>query len=429
MSSIETLVDEVARATGLGSNSRRFIGVLASYIFKQPGGISGLVGRFEQAGLGDIAKSWLSGSPSMRTIDSGQVRRALGENDLQELGEKSGVGAKTIAPLLATALPLVMRTITSGGAMPASLPANFAGLASAPPSRRKPFHLWRWLLPLLALVALAYCGWQSRRVLDAAPPATPTSNLAATVSAPTLSFSNAGGKVDLKGTVATVAEKAGLLGAAAGAYGQKNVTANIGVDPGIPAASWLDPLKAMLAAPALKADGLKFDLKGDALKLDTSALPIDTRAEVSQLFQSRLGNVQIDGLYDKGIAALDNLKPGYGATDLAAALNRTSLTFDNNSAQLTTSSLSTIDRAATAILGAPASMKVEIVGHTDNTGNPALNQKLSEQRAQAVSTALVKKGVPASQLAARGVGADEPVADNSTEEGRAKNRRIAYAAY
>lgn len=429
MSSIETLVDEVARATGLGTNSRRFIAGLAGFIFKQPGGISGLIGRFERAGLGDVAKSWLSGSPTMRPIEPSQVRGVFGDKDLQELGEKTGVGAKAVGPLVATALPMILRTITSGGAMPASLPANFAGLVSGAPSRRKPFRLWRWLLPLLALLALAYCGWQSRGVLEPPPPATPTSNLAATARAPTLSFSNTGGKVSLKGTVASVAEKAGLLGAAAGAFGQDNVTANIGVTPGMPAASWLDPLKAMLAAPALKADGLKFDFNGDALKLDTSALPIDARSELSQLFQSRLGNVQIDGLYDKGIAALDNLKPGYNATELAAALNRTSLTFDNNSAQLTTSSLSTIDRTAAAILGAPASMKVEIVGHTDNTGNPALNQKLSEQRAQAVSAALVKKGVPASQLVARGVGAEEPVASNGTEEGRAQNRRIAYSAF
>ncbi|MFI8716999.1 OmpA family protein [Stenotrophomonas sp. NPDC077464] len=430
MSSIETLVDEVARATGLGSNSRTFIGVVANYIFKQPGGISGMVNKFEHAGLGDIAKSWLSGSPNMRSIDPNQIRSALGNQDLQELGEKSGVGSKMIAPLLATVLPMLFRTITSGGAMPTTLPAGLAGLMSGGArSRKKPFRVWRWLLPLLALLALAYCGWQSRHLAKAPPVAAPTGNLAATATRPTLSFKNAGGKVDLKGTVATVAEKASLLGAAAGAFGQKNVTADIGVNPGLPATAWLDSLKAMLAAPSLKADGLKFDFNGDALTLDTSALPMDQRAELSQLFQSRLGNVQIDGLYDKGIAALDSLKPGYGATELAKALNDTSLTFDNNSAQLTASSLSTIDKAATAILGAPASMKVEITGHTDNTGNASLNQTLSEQRAQAVSAALVKKGVPASQLVARGVGADQPIADNSTEAGRAQNRRIAYTAY
>jgi len=429
MSSIESLVDEVARATGLGQNSRAFIGVVLNYIFKQPGGVSGVMNKFEQAGLGDIAKSWLAGSPNMRSIDANQIRSALGSQDMEALGEKAGVGSKMVGPLLATVLPLLFRAMTSGGAMPATLPANFAGLVNGARPRKKPFRLWRWLLPLLALLALAYCGWQSRHAAQAPPVPTPSSNVAAAPSAPTLSFRNAGGKVDLKGTVSTVAEKASLLGAAAGAYGQRNVTANVDVNPALPAASWLEGLKAMFASPALKADGLKFKFSGDMLTLDTAALPGEQRAEISRLFQSRLGNVQIDGLFDKGIEALDNLKPGYGATELAAALNATTVNFDNNSSNLTTSSLVIVGKAAAAIQGAPAGIKVEVGGHTDNSGNAALNQQLSEKRARAVMDALVKKGVPANRLAARGFGADHPIGDNATEEGRAKNRRIGYTAF
>lgn len=429
MSSIEHLVDEVARATGLGQNARKFIGVVLGYIFKQPGGVSGLVGKFEHAGLGHVAKSWLSGSPNMQSIDANQIRAALGSQDIEQLGEKSGVGMKMVAPLLATALPLVMRAITSGGALPATVPASFSGLVNGAPRRKKPFHLWRWLLPLLALLALAYCGWQSRHAAKVPPVPPPTSTASATATAPMLSFKNVGGKVDLGGVVSTVEEKASVIGAAAGAYGQKNVNAHVEVNPGVPAASWLDPLKALFASSVLKTDGLRFDFNGDMLTLDTSTLPADKRAEISQLFQSRLGNVQMEGLFDKGIEALDNLKPGYGATELADALNATTVTFDNNSANLTASSLSIIDKAAAAIQGAPAGIKVEVGGHTDNVGNAGLNQQLSEKRAQAVVQALVKKGVPANRLDARGFGADHPIGDNSTEEGRAKNRRIGYTAF
>lgn len=429
MSSIETLVDEVARATGLGQNSRYFIGVVVGYIFKQPGGVAGLVNRFEQAGLGDHARSWLDGSPQMRTVDPNQIRSALGSEEVEELAQRSGVGSKMIAPLLATVLPLLLRTVTSGGAMPATLPASFAGLVSGARPRAKPLRLWRWLLPLLALLALAYCGWQSRHVAKAPPVPTPGSSLAAVSSTPTLSFRNAGGKVDLKGTVSTVAEKASLLGAVAGAYGQDNVTANVQVNPAMPSPSWLDTLKALFASPALKADGLGLDFNGDTLTLDTSALPAPKREEISQLFQSRLGNVHMEGLYDRGIDALDRLKPGYGANELADALNGTTVNFENNSASLTTSSLSIIAKAAAAIEGAPAGIKVEVGGHTDNSGNTALNQQLSEKRAQAVVDALVKKGVPANRLQARGFGPSQPIGDNATEDGRAKNRRIGYTAF
>ena len=67
---------------------------------------------------------------------------------------------------------------------------------------------------------------------------------------------------------------------------------------------------------------------------------------------------------------------------------------------------------------------VEIVGHTDSKGREAFNQKLSEQRAQAVKDELVKGGVSESRITTSGKGESEPVADNSTAEGKAANRRI-----
>ena len=70
------------------------------------------------------------------------------------------------------------------------------------------------------------------------------------------------------------------------------------------------------------------------------------------------------------------------------------------------------------------SLKVVIEGHTDNVGAAATNQALSEKRAQAVRDWLVAKGIAANRLTAKGYGATKPLADNSTEEGRAKNRRV-----
>jgi outer membrane protein OmpA-like peptidoglycan-associated protein len=69
-----------------------------------------------------------------------------------------------------------------------------------------------------------------------------------------------------------------------------------------------------------------------------------------------------------------------------------------------------------------------VEGHTDNVGNAETNQTLSEQRAKAVAAALAARGVPADRLLARGFGANRPVGDNTTEAGRAANRRIAYKA-
>ncbi len=68
-------------------------------------------------------------------------------------------------------------------------------------------------------------------------------------------------------------------------------------------------------------------------------------------------------------------------------------------------------------------IKIEIAGHTDNTGAAAHNLKLSQDRANAIRNYLLKKGIKATQVTAKGYGATDPVADNATEEGRQLNRR------
>lgn len=74
----------------------------------------------------------------------------------------------------------------------------------------------------------------------------------------------------------------------------------------------------------------------------------------------------------------------------------------------------------------PRVTKLRIEGHTDNVGSPEANEKLSGERALAVKAALVAKGIKAERLLAVGFGQNKPVADNTTEEGKAKNRRTEF---
>jgi outer membrane protein OmpA-like peptidoglycan-associated protein len=97
--------------------------------------------------------------------------------------------------------------------------------------------------------------------------------------------------------------------------------------------------------------------------------------------------------------------------------------FDTAKWDIKPESQSTIDDVA-AMLNANPAIKVSVEGHTDNVGQPAANKTLSANRARSVMEALVKGGVEAGRLESNGHGQDKPIADNRTEEGRAKNRRV-----
>ncbi|EDZ63206.1 protein containing OmpA/MotB C-terminal domain [Sulfurimonas gotlandica GD1] len=97
--------------------------------------------------------------------------------------------------------------------------------------------------------------------------------------------------------------------------------------------------------------------------------------------------------------------------------------FENNSDVVNTSSYDIIEKYAD-FLNNYSSYSAKIIGYTDSKGSANYNQKLSEKRANAIKSMLLEKGVPADRLSSVGMGESNPVADNSTKEGRAQNRRI-----
>jgi len=103
----------------------------------------------------------------------------------------------------------------------------------------------------------------------------------------------------------------------------------------------------------------------------------------------------------------------------------TPILFKSGGAQLQESSYPTLDKVVDVEKKYP-SLNLRIEGHTDNTGSEAANQTLSEHRAESVRTYLISKGVPADRVKAVGYGESKPTADNSTAEGRAKNRRVEF---
>ena len=99
--------------------------------------------------------------------------------------------------------------------------------------------------------------------------------------------------------------------------------------------------------------------------------------------------------------------------------------FKTGSAELDSASNALLDSVADIANRCP-SVKIEVSGHTDTTGGASANQSLSEARAKAVVTYLVAHGVAQTRITATGYGGTKPVASNTTEDGRAKNRRIEF---
>ncbi|MDR2209587.1 MAG: OmpA family protein [Azoarcus sp.] len=99
------------------------------------------------------------------------------------------------------------------------------------------------------------------------------------------------------------------------------------------------------------------------------------------------------------------------------------INFDTDKSTIKPESNELIDEVVTA-LKSRSSMRVKLEGHTDNVGTAAHNKKLSDDRANAVMNAIVAKGIDKSRISAEGFGLDKPIANNSTEEGKAKNRRV-----
>lgn len=99
------------------------------------------------------------------------------------------------------------------------------------------------------------------------------------------------------------------------------------------------------------------------------------------------------------------------------------ISFDTGRADIKPNLRPILDQFAQG-LGQQPSMEVRIVGHTDNTGSDAINNPLSVNRAQSARDYLVARGVSSARIAIDGRGSREPIADNGTAEGRARNRRI-----
>ena len=145
----------------------------------------------------------------------------------------------------------------------------------------------------------------------------------------------------------------------------------------------------------------------------------------------RIYNNTWGGFEGKGNMHIKNIRIAKGAVPLYDRMMTDGkfitygITFDVGKATIKPESMGEINRIVQLMTENP-DLKFSVEGHTDSTGNPTSNQTLSEQRSQAIVAKLVELGIAQDRLTAVGKGQNSPIADNNTDEGRAKNRRVEF---
>ena len=135
-----------------------------------------------------------------------------------------------------------------------------------------------------------------------------------------------------------------------------------------------------------------------------------------------------EGQYGLTILEIEEMKQDISATVIRDELNKSGkialyINFETAKSAIKPESQNIIEDIAQMLTENPT-IKISIEGHTDNTGNPAANKILSENRAKAVMNSLLSKGIGANQMSSKGWGQEKSIVDNDTEEGKAKNRRV-----
>ena len=221
----------------------------------------------------------------------------------------------------------------------------------------------------------------------------------------------------ISGTVPDEGTRAALLDRLRIVYGSSRVVDQLTVGTVAAPANWneyvsrlINPNLKLVSRGQLKVEGSKVSLRGDvANEEQRQRIAGDIAASLNNTYT--VNNGLRVAVSEQGV--------------LDAALANRIIEFESGKAALTPAGMAVLDQMAAAMLKLKG-VKVEVIGHTDNSGSRASNLSLSQARAEAVKAYVVSHGVAEDSVAVSGEGPDRPVADNRTAEGRARNRRIEF---
>ena len=236
------------------------------------------------------------------------------------------------------------------------------------------------------------------------------------------------GMVQLRGRVQDDVANAVVENFAQAKFGQANITMGTRTAEGLPN-GWSVRVLAGVDALSMLSNGVvvvepaAFTVRGNTGDADANAAI--TRLLIEKLGQS--ADFDIDVTYVEALDPIASLPtPEVCIGRIKAVTDANKILFDPGSAQLTAATQPVVDAIAD-ILRECGDLPIRVAGYTDSQGREEMNQRLSQDRADAVLTALRARRVPVSTFESVGFGEENPIADNETEEGREANRRIEFS--
>lgn len=236
------------------------------------------------------------------------------------------------------------------------------------------------------------------------------------------------GDVQLRGEVADARANAIIENFALAEFSLANITMGTRIAEGLPT-GWTLRLLAGIAALAELSNGVAV-VEETTLSVSGDTGNPDASAAIARLLIDKLGQTAefaIDVTYVEELDPIASLPtPEECLARIIAATEGRKITFDPGSADLTRETQPVVDDIA-QILRDCGDLPIRVAGYTDSQGREVMNQQLSQDRADAVLTALRARRVPVGTFESIGFGEENPIADNETEEGREANRRIEFS--
>jgi OOP family OmpA-OmpF porin len=236
------------------------------------------------------------------------------------------------------------------------------------------------------------------------------------------------GQVQLRGRVPDQITNTVVENFANAKFGRRNITMGTRVTEGLPN-GWSVRVLAGLEALSELSNGA-VNVEPNTLQVRGNTGNLDASAAIARLLIEKLGQAadfEIDVTYVEQLDPIAGIPtPEECIAQITNATEGRKITFDPGSADLTAATQPVVDDIA-EILQKCGDLRIRVSGFTDSQGREVMNQQLSQDRADAVLTALRARRVPVSTFESIGFGEESPIADNGTEDGREANRRIEFS--